>query len=198
MVTLALILSIILSIPTIFYNDVYPDDTVVCDMVHINSSAIASLIANIIIIYFLPTIILLFMYGSIFKHQHNYVRPGNISVLTRINLHEKKKKFNQVLIATAGSYLLITWPYFATGIAMAITKKSLRQMGDENLVYYVLSFVSYSTTVGISVINPFLYLKFDYNIKKKSRYYLRKYIPRKTATEYRRRFILVSAKMYTY
>ncbi|RDD39725.1 Neuropeptide Y receptor type 2 [Trichoplax sp. H2] len=198
MVTFALILSIIFNIPTIFYVDVYPDETVVCDMIHINSFTIASLIVNIIIIYFIPTGILLFMYGTIFKHQYNYVRPGNISIHTRINLHMKKKKFNQVLIATAASYLLITWPYFATGIAIAITKKSLRQMGDENMVYYVLAFVSYSTTVGISVINPFLYLKFDYNIKKKSRYYLQKCITRKTATEYRRRSILVSATMYNY
>ena len=172
----AIIMSFTISIPSLMYNDVYPEDPEVCDFNEVNVSKQIYLISLDFIIYFIPTSILLYAYGSIIKHQKSYIRPGNINEEGRKEEQLKKKKFTLVLIYITASYLLTTWPFFITRLVIAITGKSLRQLGEINIVYYLLGFASFSTTNTIAVVNPFLYLKFDHNIKQKSLIYLKKYI----------------------
>lgn len=172
----AIAVSVTVCIPSAMYNDVYPEDPRVCDFTDVTVSKKVYLICIDFIIYFLPTGILLYTYGSIITHQNSYIRPGNIIQHYRKDEQIKRKKFTQVLITITASYLLTTWPFFITGLVIAFTGKSLRKLGNENIVYFILGFASFSTTNAIAVVNPFLYLKFDNNIKKKSLVFIQKYI----------------------
>ncbi|RDD42310.1 Trace amine-associated receptor 1 [Trichoplax sp. H2] len=185
LVLCAVLMSVTINIPVIFYVDVYPDDPGLCDFVSIDSFARAFLMTAIITMYIVPTIILLFTYGSIYWHQYNHVRPGNISERSQKDEQMKRKKFTKALITITASYLSITWPFFAIGVAIIITGKSLRDIKNENATYYILSFLSFSTTLFISVLNPFLYLKFDCNIKRKAWLYIQKYFLYKNTSKLR-------------
>ena len=67
---------------------------------------------------------------------------------------------------------MISWPFFATCVGIAITRRSLRQIRQLGLVYYLLAFFSFSTTADISVVNPFIYYKFDNAIRSKAKMHL--------------------------
>ena len=67
---------------------------------------------------------------------------------------------------------MISWPFFATGVGIAITRRSLRQIRQLGLVYYLLAFFSFSTTAAIGIVNPFIYYKFDNAIRSKAKMHL--------------------------
>ncbi|EDV18912.1 uncharacterized protein TRIADDRAFT_62627 [Trichoplax adhaerens] len=170
----SVIIAIGINLPAAWFNNVYPDDTELCDYANVNQQQSVYLISMAIVLYLIPSGILIFCYGSIVNHQIHYVRPGNITNANREDDQLRKKKFIKALIIITASFLLSTWPFFATGIGMAITGKSMRQIGKIHIILYILAFASFSSTVGIAVINPFLYLQFDQNVRKKSLKILRK------------------------
>lgn len=163
----ACIVAVVFTIPSAIYNDVYRDDTSLCDYPDINLSKSIYLIAGAIILFITPCIIIIFSYGSIIRHQNSYYR-SEITICNNSDAHIRMRRINKFLLIITASYLLTTWPFFATGIGMAVTSKSLRQIQNENIVYYLFAFISFVTTTGIAILNPFLYLHFDYNIKKAS------------------------------
>lgn len=173
MLVIVILISLGICFPTVLFHDVYPDHPKLCDYPNMSDSKSIYLIFMGVILYLFPSGVLLFTYGSIVWHQLTYIRPGNANDYNQEEEHLRKKKFIQTLITITLSFLLSTWPFFATGIGMAATGKSMRQIGDINIVFYIFAFISFSSTVGIGVINPFLYLKFDQNINRKSKEMLR-------------------------
>ena len=165
------VLTLSITIPALFFPSVYPDDTKFCDFISVTPLVSFYFTMSTFNLYIIPAITLMISYGKIIFYMRSYVRPGQ-GVTAADEENEKKKKFIRMLTFIAGSYLLISWPFFATSLGMAITGKSLRQIRQFGVVYYLLAFFSFSTTTAISIINPFLYLNFDHAIRKKAKQHI--------------------------
>lgn len=152
--------------PFISYIGVHPEVTVLCDILNITTPICVHLFLLVLVCYVIPAIIIAFFYWRIILHQKSYIRPGQISNQQRLQQQAQKRKFIQMLATIAGSFILASWPMFATLTGIAITRKSFIQLQRENLVIYFLSFFSLLATTSITVINPLLYIKFDRNIRK--------------------------------
>lgn len=157
-----------ISLPILIVANVYSNSSKFCDVPNITESTTTYLILQTIFLYILPALILLITYGKIVKFQSAYVQPGQRkNQVLQNGRHLMKKKFIRTLIIITLTYLLTAWPFFATCLGMAITAKSLLQIRTLGLEYYILAFFSFTSTIGISIINPFIYFKFDSNIKNK-------------------------------
>ena len=168
---LASIIAFGFTMPILFFISTYPDDVKLCDLTTITPALSYYLIISAIALYVIPALTLVITYSKIIIYMRNYVRPGER--VTNLNDdNHKKKKFIKMLISITATYLLISWPFFATGVGIAITRRSLRQVRRLGLVYYLLAFFSFSTTADISVVNPFIYYKFDTAIRSKAKMHL--------------------------
>ncbi|RDD37258.1 Pyroglutamylated RFamide peptide receptor [Trichoplax sp. H2] len=161
------ILSISINAPVIQYITVYRRDPVFCDLSEITISISVYLFAVVFLMYIIPTVMVAVIYWRIIKHQKNYVRPGETSNQKRHELQTKKRRFIQMLLSITFSYIVSTWPLFATFTGMAITQKSFLQVRDKNLIEFILAFFSMIATTSIAVINPTIYIQFDHNIRKR-------------------------------
>ena len=159
------------TLPELFFASSYPDDTKFCDLINITPTVSYYLIMITITLYIIPAITLTISYSKIIFYLRNYVRPGE-SIINPNSENHKKKKFINTLISIATAYLLISWPFFATCLGMAITRRPLRQVRQLGVVYYMLTFFSFSTTTAISILNPYLYFKFDSAIRSKAKMHL--------------------------
>lgn len=147
--------------------DAYHDDTTFCDLPEITRTTSAYIYISSIILYYVPSLTLISVYFKIMQHQRVYVQPGQINNRQIERNQIKKRRLIKTLIIITSIYMITTWPYVATGLGIATTHKSLRQIREINLVFYTLAIVSFMATIAISAINPFIYLIFDYNIRKK-------------------------------
>lgn len=161
------IISLCIALPAAFYSDVRATETQLCDIPNVTVNVAIYMFFSIILLYFTPTIIMVVNYARIIRYQFNYVQPGYRDCNEHCSNQLKKKKFVRVLIIITSIYLFITWPFFGVLAGMAISGKSLLQLRIQGVGYYVLAFSSFVSTFAINVINPLVYLLFDYNIKKR-------------------------------
>ncbi|RDD36835.1 Somatostatin receptor type 4 [Trichoplax sp. H2] len=169
LLTVGCLLTFSITIPALFFVDVYHDDTKFCDFRNVTPLISFYFTMSTFNLYIIPAVTLATSYGNIIVYMRNYVRPGEDTNFNRAVEDQKRKKFIKALSLIASSYLLISWPFFATSLGMAITGSSLREIRRVGVVYYLLAFFSFSTTTAISIINPFLYLKFDHAIQLKAK-----------------------------
>ncbi|RDD45698.1 G-protein coupled receptor 15 [Trichoplax sp. H2] len=161
-------ISLVMAIPALLFIGTYSDDTKFCDFPTVTSSTALYFIMSSIVLYFMPVTFLVVAYCKIIFHMKNHIRPPGLSVQQAAERNLKKRKFIRSLMSITAAYVLTTWPFWATSIGMAITQKSMRQIRQLGLFWYLLAFASFTVTTSISVVNPFLYLKFDSNIRKKA------------------------------
>ena len=143
-------------------------DTTLCDIPDIDRyiSIPIIIIVFCILQYIVPCTVLGFIYWRIIYHRKNYVRPGQN--LNSQHIQEaKKKKINQILVTITLSYILTTWPYYAGIAGMAVTRQSVIAVRNKSPIVFMLLFCSLGTSIAITVVNPFIYLKFDANIRSK-------------------------------
>ncbi|RDD42320.1 Neuropeptide Y receptor type 2 [Trichoplax sp. H2] len=164
---IAWIVVLAMSSPLIVIVDVYPDETSFCDLPQITTYISAYIYASSIILYCLPTVMLVAVYFRIMQHQRSYVQPGQISNFQIERNRFKRKKLMKMLIIITSTYTITTWPYLSTGFGIATTQKSLRQIRGINFIYYTFVLISFMATIAISVINPLIYFKYDHNIRNR-------------------------------
>ena len=157
--------------PSFFCVTTYPGDIKFCHLTTVTPAISSYLIISTITLYIIPALTLIIIYSKIIIYMKNYVRPGEI-ISNPDGENHKKKKFIRMLISIATAYLLISWPYFATSLGIAITGRSSRQVRQHGFVYFLLAFFSFSSTTAISILNPFLYFKFDCAIRLKAKIHL--------------------------
>ena len=167
------IISASISVPTLFFVNVYPDSTEFCDLPNMTMNKSIYLYIFTFVLYFVPTFIIVGTYWKIIQHQMSHVRPGNLTDERRQNDEVKRKQMIKVLVSITAYYILTTWPFFAGIIGLGITQKSGRDLVNENIAFYLLYFFSMKVTLGITILSPFLYLKFDKNILDESKKRLR-------------------------
>lgn len=156
------------NIPILSYVAVHQNDTLLCDIPNVTISISVYLCAQAAILLIIPTIVLLAVYGRIIAYQSKYRRPGEIDKRQRIEEQIKKKRFIRMLIWISISYVVISWPFFASSIGMAITGQSIMMIRQKSIVHFLLLFFSIAMTTSIAVLNPFIYLKFDSNVRKRA------------------------------
>ncbi|RDD42313.1 Substance-K receptor [Trichoplax sp. H2] len=162
------IISAAVCVPLLFYVNVYPDDPIFCDFPEVTLNKSIYLFVFTLILYFIPSTAIIITYWRIIMHQRQSIRPGYISDERRYRDETKKKKFIGVLTSIASSYLLTTWPFFVAILSMAIKQVSGRNLVKNNLMLFLLLFYSMTVTLSITIMSPFLYIKFDKNIRAES------------------------------
>ncbi|EDV19467.1 uncharacterized protein TRIADDRAFT_62093 [Trichoplax adhaerens] len=163
--------------PILDYVSVHHSDNLLCDIPNITTSVSVYLVAHATISFIIPTILILLIYGRIISFQKSYQRPGE-SIKKQIVAEQiKKKRFMKMLTWISVSYVMISWPFFATIFGMAVTQQSTLMIRDSNIVHFLFSFFSVTITTSIVILNPFIYLKFDLNVRNRSLALIRKLQP---------------------
>ncbi|RDD38418.1 hypothetical protein TrispH2_009763 [Trichoplax sp. H2] len=158
--------NIIISGPCVLFLGVYPDETKVCDLPHVNLSTSIYLYFLTLFLFIIPLSIIVINYFRIIRFRVNYIRPGQ-QADNHSNDRLRRNKFTRVLVTITSIYILSTWPFFVNIIGMAITFKSRREIRKLGTGIYLMSLVSFFSTFAVNVISPFVYIKFDHNINKK-------------------------------
>lgn len=135
-----------------------------CDYTAITPAVSTYLFIYVFIYFILPSAIITIFYWRIIVHQRNHIRPGRPSVHDGQILHRKDRSVKSLILISA-SFVLTTWPTFALLFGIAITRNTYIDILFEDETYFWLSMFAISTTPLVAVINPFLYLKFDSNIR---------------------------------
>ncbi|RDD39710.1 Dopamine receptor 4 [Trichoplax sp. H2] len=137
-----------------------------CDYLNMTLSTSAYLVSFSFVFYILPSMIILIVYWQIIIFQRNYIRPSLQKQRLQRDL-QNKQKLTKSLICISTCYVIATFPYFLILLAMGITGKNLTQIQGISPAIFVLSILAASMANNINIINPFLYLKFDGNIRKR-------------------------------
>lgn len=163
-------ISIATAIPVIFFLTARSSDHLLCDFVQHNFSVSIYLILMIMILYLLPSLLLLIVYGRIIAFFRSYIRPGeSLTGKNRIGINKTSGctyNITKTFIAISLSYTLVTLPFFILLFALAVAQKSTSQLLKESEIMFWLAMIASSCVINITVINPILYLKFDNNIRK--------------------------------
>ncbi|EDV19469.1 uncharacterized protein TRIADDRAFT_62095 [Trichoplax adhaerens] len=154
--------------PVLIIVGVHQNDTLLCDIPDITPSVSVFMIFHATIVFIIPTIIILILYGKIITYQKSYVRPGEVLQSQAVRNQQKKKQFVKMLTWISVSYITFSWPYFATGFGMAITGQSTLQIRQKSMVNFLFAFFTVTITTSIVILNPFLYIKFDLKVRQKS------------------------------
>ncbi|RDD39714.1 Bombesin receptor subtype-3 [Trichoplax sp. H2] len=158
--------SIIFTIPTLVVTQIHQEDTFMCEQGEVIPLLSVYFIVFTLIMYVIPCSVIIITYGLIINYQKNYVRPG-YSVNYSIR-NVKNRKFVKMLKSIALFYVFTTWPYFATLVGFAFTREELLELRNRSVFQFLLAFFSYSVTTSITIVSPFIYFKFDVNIRKRS------------------------------
>lgn len=164
--TCILILASIVGIPVTFQMDIHTGNNQLCDVSNITAVTSAFMIVSPTVRFIIPSVIIIICYWRITTHQCNYIRPGQLS-RGQLDLRIKKRKYIRALMSISTFNVINTWPITAFYIAQAITRKSVDDMRKENPFLFILGLISVSIISNISVVNPFIYMKFDRNIRLK-------------------------------
>ncbi|RDD42318.1 Tachykinin-like peptides receptor 99D [Trichoplax sp. H2] len=167
--------AILVAIPSLFIATVYPSDVKLCDIPSVTQLVAFYFVTAAVVFYFIPGIVLIVCYSRIIIYMRGHVQPGESFQEQLQQLRLQKKKYTKAFITIASVSLLVTWPFWVSSIALAISQKSLLDVKKTSDILYALIFVSFATTTAISVVNPLLYLRFDGNIREKSGAILRKF-----------------------
>ena len=154
--------------PTLIYVQVHHNATLLCDFPDMTPSVSMYLIAFTMIGYVIPAILIIVIYWKIIFLQRNYIQPIDRLSSFREENRLSKKRYVKMLLSISLSYILLTWPSFATFLGLAITGQSLMDIRSKSIVLFLLSFLSSGATISIVVLNPFIYLKFDKLIRYKA------------------------------
>lgn len=173
-VTVAIV-AVAISLPLLYYIDVYEDEVDFCDLPHVTLDITLYLLTHTVLLYCIPTTFLIIVYWKIIRYALKYTRIQP----TRVNLsawtdHRKKKLLKTFLFITIID-VIITIPYFATILCLSITQQSQRQIRDWNQAFFIFVYYSFATAAGISVINPILMLRFDPDLNAAVRELFRKF-----------------------
>ncbi|EDV19466.1 uncharacterized protein TRIADDRAFT_62091 [Trichoplax adhaerens] len=163
--------------PVIVFVRVHHNDTLQCDIPEITPSISAYLIAFTIIEFFLPAILIIVIYWKIIKLQKSYITPKDAFSVEREEDSLRKKRFIKMLLSISVSYILISWPFFASMVGLAITRQSFMDVRMNNIGYFLLLFFSLAVTTSTVILNPFIYLKFDKRIRYGSVKLIKRLIP---------------------
>ncbi|RDD39728.1 Neuropeptide SIFamide receptor [Trichoplax sp. H2] len=163
------LLSLTVTSPKLIFMKVQRENTMMCEHDTITNWIASYLIAFIVIIYVIPSSIIALIYWQIVVHQKNYTQPGQCIGSESTEGKIQKRKFIRSLISINLSYILTTWPYFATLFGFAITRDSFIAVRNRSLAAFLLAFFSFSTTTSITILNPFIYFKFDANVRKSAK-----------------------------
>ncbi|RDD42517.1 Neuropeptide Y receptor type 2 [Trichoplax sp. H2] len=174
--TIGCLLAIGVSVPVLIYNNVHFDETQFCDLPNIKRSVSTYLLCNVCIFYILPLAIIMVNYIKIIRFQYSYVRPGEPNYQGYDEYQRKRKKFIRILIIITSIYFFLTWPFFAVIAGIAISSKSIKEIREMGCGYYLILYASYLSTFAINIINPFIYFRFDYNIKRNLVYQVRRWL----------------------
>ncbi|RDD41374.1 Proteinase-activated receptor 2 [Trichoplax sp. H2] len=162
------LISLSITIPILSLVTVHHNDTMLCDTKQLNLMTKIFLLTLAVILYIIPSLAISFTYGKIIAFQRSYKRPGEILNYRSEQEGAKKKRFIRMLISITASYILLSWPFFAAIIGIAITSQSIMMIRRKSIVYFLLLLFSITATTSISILNPLIYLKFDVNIRKRS------------------------------
>ncbi|RDD41350.1 C-X-C chemokine receptor type 6 [Trichoplax sp. H2] len=154
--------------PIFYYIGVHHNDTILCDVPNITKPVAIYLICHAAFSYIIPTTAILIIYSLIISFQKSYHRPGDKNINEQQLEQIKKKRFINMLTWISISYVIISWPFFASTIGMAVTQRSAFVVRENNVVQFLLLFFSIITTTSIVILNPFIYLKFDVNVRSRS------------------------------
>ena len=136
-----------------------------CDFVPITTSISIYLVFLVLLVYIIPSFIIIMTYSKIIMYWRSHISfNGDVANQRRI----RNKMFIKTLMSIALSYVLLTWPYFATILGYAITKKSYFQLRHTNRPAYIVSLLSRTLTTSITIVSPFTYLQFDRDIRKRA------------------------------
>ncbi|RDD38419.1 G-protein coupled receptor 183 [Trichoplax sp. H2] len=160
------IISFSVSGPSVLFFGVYPDKTKICGVPNMNISVSIYFLLVTLFLFIIPLLIIIINYALIIRSLVRHVRPGQLAESSNDD-RLKKRKFVRVLITITSIYILSTWPYFASITGMAITRRSIREIGKLGIEIYLMFVVSFFSTFAVNVISPFVYFNFDYNIKRK-------------------------------
>lgn len=161
------IISSAVTVPDLLYLQIQDEDKFLCDYVNITASVSAYLITYTFVYYILPCMVILVTYWRIIVHQRNYIRPGQqVKVGLQASMAGKKKLVKS-LIGISSCYVLATLPYFVTMFILGVTRMSFLQVRSKSPALFAISLLAVSSTINITVINPFLLLKFDGNIRQR-------------------------------
>ena len=164
---LIVIIASSVTVPDLLYLQSQDKDKFLCDYENITISISAFLISYTAIYYILPSFVIIITYWRIIIHQRNYVRPGQHIKLKIRSTVDGKKKLVKSLIGISSCYVVATLPYFLIMFIIGITRMSFLQIRSISPALFAISLLAVSSTINISVINPFLYLKFDGNIRQR-------------------------------
>ncbi|RDD39731.1 Neuromedin-B receptor [Trichoplax sp. H2] len=162
------IISAAVAIPDFVFIQAQRGNRFICDYPNITTSISVYLVFFSAFFYVLPSIVIIIIYWRIIIFQRNYIRPGQQSRQLQQDL-ENKKKLIKSLISISLCYVLTTFPYFALMFAMGLTRVNLTQIQNRSPALFILSLLAVSMTGNITIINPFLLLRFDGNIRRRFR-----------------------------
>ncbi|RDD38417.1 Neuropeptide SIFamide receptor [Trichoplax sp. H2] len=164
--TIGCLIALGVSVPITAYSNIHINETQFCDIPNMDRNITTYLLCLVFILYILPLSIITINYIKIIRFQYTYVRPGESSYRRCDNVQLKKKKFIRMLITITSIYLCVTWPFFAVLAGMGISLRSLKQIREMGLGYYLIAYTAFVTTFAINILQPFIYFRFDYNIKR--------------------------------
>lgn len=136
-----------------------------CDFIQITTSISIYLIFFVILLYIVPSSIIIITYSTILIYWRNYVNCSINGVMER---RIRNKMFIKALMSIALSYVFLTWPFFATILGYAVTEKSYFQLRHSNKPAYIASLLSRSLTTSITIVSPFTYLQFDREVRERA------------------------------
>ncbi|RDD37842.1 Galanin receptor type 2 [Trichoplax sp. H2] len=160
-------ISLLTPIPIFDIVGIYQNQTDACDFPIITSKTSIYLCSITIMLYILPTIVIVFMYGKVILYTKKYIRPVNFNHEQEID-HIARRKFVKMLITITSFNVFLSWPFFATLVGIAITRTPIQYLRKVNQTHYALASASFSVTIAITIANPILYLKFDKHIRRAS------------------------------
>ncbi|RDD41870.1 Somatostatin receptor type 4 [Trichoplax sp. H2] len=161
------IASISISLPILVYASSHPNLSASCDILNITYAIAIWEFIFTFIMYIIPVSMMIIIYSKLAIIRKNHVRPGYMAPNRAEAEISQKKRFTKVLMSITFSTVLFSWPHFATMVGTAITRKTIYQISLESHIQYVLVYFALAITLSIFVVNPFLLLKFDHNIRQK-------------------------------
>lgn len=161
--------SILMASPLFHYISSPSDIPGFCDLIPSTNSLKIYLLMTTALIYMMPAIILVTLYGKIIFYMKLHIRPEQLPNTRYTDSRLQKRKFIKMMITVGLSYLATTWPFFTVLTGLSITGKNFRQLANENMAIFILALLSFPATMMISIINPCLFLKYDRKLKRSSK-----------------------------
>ncbi|RDD39732.1 Neuropeptide FF receptor 2 [Trichoplax sp. H2] len=140
--------------------------TSMCDYPNMTVSVGVYLVSFSVFYYILPSMAIIIIYWRIILFQRNYIRPGQ-QLQQMQHTTSNKYKLVKSLISISSFYVSATFPFFLVLFVCGVTRTPMLQIQRSNPGLFTVCMLSLTTANNITVLSPFLYLKFDGNIRKR-------------------------------